>query len=192
MSIALKPIELALNTALASDPETKTKLDQFDQRSIAIHIKDFNHAITVSIQQQRIQLSTDSEQQADLTITGKALNLAKLSSNPDNLFSTEIDIVGDVQFAKQLRDLLEGFDFDWEAQLARVTGDSLAFPIAQGLRQVTSWAHNTHQSMQETIAEYLREESRLLPDKSQVKAYMSDIDILRADFDRLEARINRL
>ena len=192
MSTALKPIELALNTALASDPVAKAKLDQFDQRSIAIHIKGFNHTITVYVQQQRIQLSTDSEQQADLTITGKALNLAKLGSNPDNLFSTEVDIVGDVQFAKQLRDLLEGFDFDWEAQLARVTGDSLAFPIAQGLRQVTSWARNTHQSMQETIAEYLREESRLLPDKSQVKAYMSDIDILRADFDRLEARINRL
>jgi ubiquinone biosynthesis protein UbiJ len=192
MSTLLKPIELAINAALAQDPEIKAKLDQFEQRCIAIHIKDFNQIITMLVIEQQIQLSTDSEQSADLTITANALTLIKLGNNPDNLFSAEIDIHGDVQFAKQLRDLLDGFDFDWEAQLAKLTGDTLAYPIAHGMRQFAAWAQNTHQSMQENIAEYLREEIRVLPDKSQIKDYMNDIDKLRADFDRIEARINRL
>ncbi len=192
MSSLLKPIELAINTALAQDPETQAKLDQFEQRCIAIHIKDFNQTITMSVRNQQIQLSTNTGQTADLTITANALTLAQLGSNPDSLFSAETDINGDVQFAKQLRDLLDGFDFDWEAQLAKVTGDTLAYPIAHGIRQFTGWAKNTHQSMQQNIAEYLREETRILPDKSQIKDYMTDIDKLRADFDRLEARINRL
>jgi ubiquinone biosynthesis accessory factor UbiJ len=46
--------------------------------------------------------------------------------------------------------------------------------------------------LQQNLAEYLREEARLLPDKSQIKDYLTDIDKLRADFDRLEARISRL
>ncbi|NQZ53596.1 MAG: SCP2 sterol-binding domain-containing protein [Piscirickettsiaceae bacterium] len=192
MSTLLKPIELAINVALAQDPETKAKLDQFEQRCIAIHIKDFNQIITMLVIEQQIRLSTDSEQSADLTITANALTLIKLGNNPDNLFSAEIDIHGDVQFAKQLRDLLDGFDFDWEAQLAKLTGDTLAYPIAHGIRQFAAWAQNTHQSMQQNIAEYLREEIRILPDKSQIKDYMNDIDKLRADFDRIEARINRL
>ncbi|MFW5450248.1 MAG: SCP2 domain-containing protein [Methylophagaceae bacterium] len=192
MSTLLKPIELAINATLAQDPETQAKLDQFEQRCIAIHIKDFNQTITMSVIEQQLQLSTDTGQTADLTITANALTLAKLGRNPDNLFSAEIDINGDVQFAKQLRDLLNGFDFDWEAQLAKVTGDTLAYPIAYGIREFAGWAKNTHQSMQQNIAEYLREEARILPDKSQIKDYMTDIDKLRADFDRLEARINRL
>lgn len=192
MSTLFKPIELAINAALAQDPETKAKLDQFEQRCIAIHIKDFNQIITMLVIEQQIQLSAYSEQSADLTITANALTLIKLGNNPDNLFSAEIDIHGDVQFAKQLRDLLDGFDFDWEAQLAKLTGDTLAYPIAHGMRQFAAWAQNTHQSMQENIAEYLREEIRILPDKSQIKDYMNDIDKLRADFDRIEARINRL
>ncbi len=192
MSKLLKPIELALNAALAQDPETQAKLDQFDQRCIAIEIKDFNQLIKASIEHQQIQLSTHSEQTADLTITANALTLVKLGNQPESLFSSEIDIHGDVQFAKQLRDLLQGFDFDWEAQLARITGDTLAYPIAHGIRKVSGWVKNSHQSMQQNTAEYLKEEIRILPDKSQIKDYLTDIDKLRADFDRLEARINRL
>ena len=192
MSLFLKPLELALNTALAQDLETKHKLEQFEQRSIAINIKDLDQIITMTVIDLQIHLTANTDETADLTITSNALTLAKLGSDPDSLFSADIDINGDVQFAKQLRDLLDGFDFDWEAQLAKVTGDTLAFPIAHGIRQFSGWAKNTHQSLQESTAEYLREEARILPDKSQVNDYLSNVDTLRADLDRLEARINRL
>lgn len=192
MSSLLKPIEKVLNTALSQDIETQSKLDQFDQRCIAVNISDLNKTIVVLFNHRQLELSNDSQYTADLTITGKALTLAKLGHDPESLFSADIDINGDVQFAKQLRDLLEGFDFDWEAQLARLTGDTLAFPLAHAIRQAGSWVKNSHQSLQYSLAEYLKEEALLLPDKSQIKQYMSQIDTLRADFDRLEARINRL
>lgn len=192
MSALLKPFELALNAALDQDPETKDKLDQFEQRSIAVNINDLGHVITMTVIDLQIHLAANTDEAADLTITSNALTLAKLGSDPDSLFSADIDINGDVQFAKQLRDLLDGFDFDWEAQLAKITSDTLAYPIAHGIRQFSGWAKNTHQSMQQNTAEYLREEARILPDKSQINEYMSNIDILRADLDRLEARINRL
>jgi ubiquinone biosynthesis protein UbiJ len=192
MSRLFKPFELALNAALAQDPETQAKLSAFDQRSIAIEISDLDKAIYIAVKQDKLVLSSAGDQSADLTITGKALTLAKLGSDPDSLFSADIEIHGNVQFAKQLRDLLDGFDFDWEQQLARVTGDTLAYPIAHGIRQLHSWVKNSHQSMQLNVAEYLREESQILPDQSQIKEYLSEIDTLRADADRLAARIARL
>jgi len=192
LSILLKPIALALNTALAQDPETKEKLKQFEHRSIAIIINDLHQTILVEFNEQHLQLSQNTDKEANLTISSNALSLAKLGRDPESLFSSDIEIHGDVQFAKQLRDLLEDFDFDFEAQLARVTGDTLAYPLAYGLRQAALWIKNSHTSLQQTTAEYLREEIRILPDKSQVIEYMSNIDSLRADFDRLEARINRL
>ena len=136
MNNLFKPFEFAINAALAQDPETQAKLAAFDQRSIAIEISDVNKTIFVLVQQEQLKLTIEHEQPADLTIAGQALTLVKLGSEPDSLFSAEIEIHGDVQFAKQLRDLLEGFDFDWEQQLARITGDTLAYPLAHGIREL--------------------------------------------------------
>jgi ubiquinone biosynthesis protein UbiJ len=46
--------------------------------------------------------------------------------------------------------------------------------------------------LQLSLSEYLREEAQLLPDKIQIEDYMQAVDRLRADCDRLEARIKRL
>ena len=192
MTNLFKPFELAINAALAQDTETQAKFAAFSQRSIAIEISDLNKTIFVLVQQEQLKLTPTQEQPADLTITGQALTLIKLGSDPDSLFSADIEIHGDVQFAKQLRDLIEGFDFDWEQQLARVTGDTLAYPLAHSIRQLNNWVKNSHISVQLNVAEYLREESQILPDQSQIKEYLSDIDTLRDDTDRLTARINRL
>ena len=192
MNNLFKPFEIAINAALAQDPETQARLTAFNHRSIAIEITDLNKKIFVLVQQEQLKLSLISEQSTDLTVVGQVLTLVKLGSNPDSLFSADIEIHGDVQFAKQLRDLVEGFDFDWEQQLARVTGDTLAYPLAHGIRQLHNWVKNSHQSVQLNVAEYLREESQILPDQSQIKEYLSDIDTLRADIDRLNARITRL
>jgi len=192
MTSLLTPFEFVLNAALASDPETQAKLTDFDQRCIVIEISDMNQRICANVTENKIALSAQSDSDADLTITAKASALLKLGQDPDNLFSSDITIHGDVQFAKQLRDLLDSFDFDWEAQIAQITGDTLAYPIAHGLRQAGTWLKRTHQSLQQTTAEYLREESRLLPDQSEINDYLADIDKLRADSDRIEARIQRL
>jgi ubiquinone biosynthesis protein UbiJ len=192
MSGLLTPVELALNAALAHDLESRAKLIQFDQRCIAIDITDFTQIVQIHFLQEKLTLSLNTDSKADLTISGKALTLAKLGSDPDSLFSADIDIHGDVQFAKQLRDLLEGFDFDWEAQLARYTGDTLAYPIAHALRQFGRWAQESRHAMQLNVSEYLKEEALILPDQSQVNDYLSAVDTLRADTERLEARITRL
>lgn len=187
-----KPIELALNTALKQDPETLTRLNQFDQRKLILNITDLNQVVSIMIVDDGIQFTQPSQQPADLTISGHSMSLLSLARYPENLFSTEIAIHGDVQFAKQLRDLIQRMDFDWEAQLAKLTGDTLAYPLAHGIRQLTEWAISSHHAFLQTGAEYLREERRLLPDKSLINRYISDIDTLRADLDRLDARIHRL
>jgi ubiquinone biosynthesis protein UbiJ len=42
------------------------------------------------------------------------------------------------------------------------------------------------------IREYLQEESRDVPSRYEVDRFVSDVNALRDDVDRLEARINRL
>lgn len=192
MAGLLTPIEMAVNAALRQDPDTCDRLKAFEQRTIVVHITDLHQFVHISFHQQAIQLSHNDDEGTDLLIAGSSFSLLKLGENPDNLFSSEIRIHGDVQFAKQLQDLLDGFDFDWEQQLARITGDVVAQPLAYGLRQGFGWLRDSSQSLQQSLSEYLREEAQLLPDKIQIDDYMQAVDKLRADCDRLEARIKRL
>ncbi len=183
---------MAINAALRQDPDTLERLQAFESRTIVVNITDLHQFVHINFHQQSVQLSHNDEENADLLISGTAFALLKLGEHPDNLFSSEIRIHGDVQFAKQLQDVLDGFDFDWEQQLARVTGDVIAQPLAYSLKQGFGWLRTTRESLQQSLSEYLREEAQILPDKIQIEDYMQAVDKLRADCDRLEARIKRL
>lgn len=192
MSLLLKPLELALNHALRFDMESHQQLQQFAERSIRIDISNLNIAVIAKFTDNRILLETAGEQVADLMIKADSFALLKLLQQPESLFSNQIKILGDVQFAKQLQDWQQHFDFDWEQQLARFTGDTLAYPLAQSVRRGFAWLNFNRQEFEQSVAEYLREESQYLPDKSQTDRFMQKVDLLRADTDRLEARIKRL
>ncbi|MDX1573608.1 MAG: SCP2 sterol-binding domain-containing protein, partial [Methylophaga sp.] len=157
-----------------------------------LDITDFKLSFYIRFENATLILADGRDKTADLMIAADSAALIKVARNPDNLFSAQIKILGDVQFAKQLQDWLNGFDFDWEAQLAKVTGDTMAYPIAQCLRQGFGWLNDSADSFQQSLAEYLREESRLLPDKAETNRFMQDVDSLQASVDRLEARIQRL
>ncbi|MBL1456646.1 SCP2 sterol-binding domain-containing protein [Methylophaga sp.] len=192
MSLLLKPLEIALNHALRFDMESHEKLQRFASRSIRIDITNLNIAVIARFTDDRILLETAEEHVADLMIKADSFALLKLVQQPDSLFSNQIQIRGDVQFAKQLQDWQQHFDFDWEQQLARVTGDTLAYPLAQSLRRGFDWLNYNRSEFEQSLAEYLREESQYLPDKSQTQRFMQNVDLLRADTERLEARIKRL
>lgn len=192
MSLLLKPLEIALNHALRFDMESHEKLQRFANRSIRIDITNLNIAVIGRFTDDRILLETAEEHVADLMIKADSFALLKLLHQPDSLFSNQIQIRGDVQFAKQLQDWQQHFDFDWEQQLARVTGDTLAYPLAQSLRRGFDWLNYNRSEFEQSLAEYLREESQYLPDKSQTQRFMQNVDLLRADTERLEARIKRL
>jgi len=192
MSLFLKPLEIALNHTLRFDMESHEKLQRFASRSIRIDITNLNIAVIARFTDDRILLETAEEHVADLMIKADSFALLKLVQQPDSLFSNQIQIRGDVQFAKQLQDWQQHFDFDWEQQLARVTGDTLAYPLAQSLRRGFDWLNYNRSEFEQSLAEYLREESQYLPDKSQTQRFMQNVDLLRADTERLEARIKRL
>ena len=192
MTTLLRPIEFAINQGLKQDPETCERLEDFENRVIVIHVEDWQQYLHVSFHQSTVKLSHNDEENADLLITAKALSLLKLAKQPEHLFSNEIHIHGNVQFAKQLQDVLDGFDFDWEQQIANVTGDVIAQPLSYAIKHSFSWLNATQRSLSMSLSEYLREEAHILPDKIQIDDFMNDVDRLTADIDRLEARINRL
>ncbi|MBS1214883.1 MAG: sterol-binding protein [Proteobacteria bacterium] len=116
-----------------------------------------------------------------------------LSESPEqSLFGGEVRIEGDADTARRFRTLLEAVHIDWEGQLANVLGDGVAEWVFGALRAGRRWGDETLETFGLNVAEYLQEESRDLPAVAEADEFLRNVDTLRADCDRLEARIERL
>ena len=65
-------------------------------------------------------------------------------------------------------------------------------PFSDFLGQGKQWFAETGEAMQENVSEYVQEESRVLPAQAEADMLFDDVDTLRADYDRLEARVKRI
>ena len=108
------------------------------------------------------------------------------------LFAGNVRVDGDTGVAQRFSDALGGLDIDWEEQLSKLTGDVFAHELGRGLRGARRESERVGRSMRDNLSEYLTEEARVLPHRYEVEDFIVDVDALRDDADRLEARIARL
>lgn len=79
--------------------------------------------------------------------------------------------------------------FDWALALRPYLGDILAARAAQAFAGFGRWRAQAHESAGRTLAEYATYETDLLADKHAVRRFVADVDALRDDVARLEARL---
>ena len=97
-----------------------------------------------------------------------------LGSRDDTLFEGAVEIQGDTETGQQLQDILASAEWDWEEQLSRFTGDVVAHQVGTLARRARRLLGSSRDTLERDISEYLQEEC------------------LRADLDRLSARVERL
>ena len=54
------------------------------------------------------------------------------------------------------------------------------------------WARDARATMEANVREYLQEESRELPSRYEIERFTRDLNVLRDDVERAEARLARL
>jgi arylsulfatase A-like enzyme len=65
-------------------------------------------------------------------------------------------------------------------------------PLPEGVETVSDWLRHAGNTLLDNAGEYLTEEQRSLPTAAEVERFISGVDRLRADADRLQARVRRL
>jgi ubiquinone biosynthesis protein UbiJ len=114
------------------------------------------------------------------------------ADSADQLFSGAVAISGDTELGHNFGKLLGGLDIDWEEQLSRLTGDLLAHRIGNLARGAARWGKDALEALRQDLPEYLQEEVRLLPGRYEVEEFLTEVDRLRDDLERLEQRVRRL
>jgi len=195
LNIVLTGLESATNKYLELDPDTIKRIGELSGKVIKLDIYDWNLQFYILPQPQGLELVDTYRAKVDTSIRGKLINLVSISAQGATgsaLFENQIDIEGDTDTGEKMRDILQKIDIDWEEHLSRCVGDVAAHKVAEGARDSAGFAKHAAKSLCDNITEYLKHEAKILPSKQQLENYYCDVNTLRDDVERMEARVTRL
>jgi len=182
-----------INRLVQSDEKSAYRLAEMGQCSIAFCLRRSDYTIVANINDGAVSLSHDCVD-ADVTIRGGPADFAAMARTQRDgtaLAAGKVDIEGDLAIAQQVQALMADMSIDFEALLARRTGDIVARQIGRGVRAGAQWLRQSHAVIERDVGEFLRHESRLIPAREEVERFIAERAALGEDVDRLEARIKR-
>jgi ubiquinone biosynthesis protein UbiJ len=191
----LAVVEQAINRYIELDPEGAAAFTPLEGRIIGIELKGFGTRVTIIPSVGRLQLFGGYAAEPDCLIRGTPLGLARMlmsERKETQIIKGEVEIIGDTGLGHAFSRALAGLDVDWEEQLAKVIGDPFAHQVGTRVRAAGRWGQKTTDTLTMDLQEYLQEEAKLLPTRYEIEAFLSRVDILRDDMERVEARIERL
>lgn len=198
-SLALLPIEKALNAIVARDEHIAKKLSAFDSKCIEAVSTRPKFSLSIRFEDGTIKLSAIDSQTlgiiADATISGTTESLlGLLVKKPDQraMADATIDISGDAALVHDLQMTIESLDVDWQDFLAPLLGDVLSNQLGEIERGARDWSKSAGTNMQRSVRDYLSEEARLVPSELEVDSFSNRLDQLRLTIDRVAAKTELL
>lgn len=187
-------LESALDLYLKQDPDALHHCAAMQDKVIAVNLTGTDFTLYFMPDAEGVKVQTFYEGEPDTLLRGTPAGFARLAleKREDALFHGAVEISGDTETGQQFQDILAGVDWDWEEQLSKLTGDTVAHQVGELVRKGRKWLGDTGETVQQDISEYLQEEARLLPTRTELNEFLDDVDQLRSNTDRLEARVERL
>lgn len=188
-------INHALNRYLQLDPESSTSLKKLAGKRFTIDILPFHLKCHGEFTADTLSLSRESKHPADVVVRGTPMQLVALlrpGSDRRQSFADHIVMEGDAEVGSLIIQLFDHLEIDWEEQLARLTGDASAHHLGNVFRRARHWFKQADNSLTTNLRDYLHEEAEWLPAREALNDFFNDIDALRMDTDRIEARISQL
>ena len=101
-------------------------------------------------------------------------------------------VSGDPEFAQAIEFVVRNARWDLEEDLARIFGDTAAHRMAQGGRSLLAFPAQIAGRFARNLSDYWVEEQPLVARRSDVESFVSEVDTLRDDVERLAQRIARI
>lgn len=193
----IEVLETGGNRLLRFDPETARKLARLEGRVFKLEVQVLNRVLYFMPGADGLRIRERWGGGVDITLKGSPIGFMQYflrRSNADNraFADRKLIIEGDVELAQDFQRIMGDVDIDFEELLSHYVGDVAAHQIGRGLRRFRAWARDASESLRLDAREYLEEELRVLAPEWRVTAFVDRADVLRADVERLEKRVQRL
>jgi ubiquinone biosynthesis protein UbiJ len=191
----LERLEEALNRNVAESRKAQALCRQLDGRVVSLSVTGTPLEFYFRAKDGRLSLSPRNEgSTADAALSGTPIALLALAGPRAEgaLRGGGVRIEGDAEVAQNFRDLLSHAQPDVEEELARVVGDVAARNLANLARGFLDFGRKAGRSLAGNVSEYLQEEGRDLPTRTEVEEFLTAVDRLRDDAERLDVRLARI
>jgi ubiquinone biosynthesis protein UbiJ len=191
----LAGVELGLNRVLALDSTALPRLARLSGRVIALDCTAPALQLFILPSGEGLQLAGQWAGEADCRLRAPAASLLRLATGKDKtavLHSPQVELDGDSAVLLELAGILQDLELDWEYELSRWLGPVGSQLLGSHIRSRANWTGKTLDSLRLNLADYLNEESRSLVGQREANARFAELDRLKLDLDRLDARIERI
>lgn len=195
--------QAVVNRCLGLDPELEREVAELAGAVLEIHVRGLEARFRVTPGRDGVRIEAHrggphadpSLPAADVTVSGAPFSLARFFTGLDAeqaAVPADVAVSGDPRLMQRLRGLARRAWIDWEEPLSGLLGDAAAHEAGRGVRGLARWGRAAAHTLLEDIGEYLREERRATPARTEVGIFVGRVDDLRDDVERLEKRIARL
>jgi ubiquinone biosynthesis accessory factor UbiJ len=195
----LAPFESVLNRNIAGSAAARRLCQQLEGKVLALHVTGLSLSVFFRSEGERMSIDTvnanpTSTDAPAASLSGSPLALMRLAGpKPESAIrGGAIQIQGDAEVAQAFSELLKHAQPDLEEELSRVIGDVAAHQVGNTARAMLGFGKRAVDTFTQNIAEYLQEEGRDLPTRTEADEFVADVDKLRDDVARLEARLANL
>lgn len=185
-------LEAGANRVLRLDSLALEQLAGLDGCLIRLELTDLGFGLDAIPSASGLCLSPAGPRAAEVTLRGASRSFVRLVLGGGTVVPGTIELTGNLEIGRRFQDVLRGLEPEWEEALARVMGDILAHRLGNLARASGAWAREAARELRLDTTEVLQEELRVLPNRPELERLLGAIDILRADVDRVEARVRRL
>lgn len=191
----LAGIEHGLNRVLRMDSTALPRLSRLAGKVIAIDCRDPSLRLFVIPSDEGLMLAQHWAADADCTLRAPATSLMRLALSRDKtavLHGPDVELDGDSGILLELAGVLQDLELDWEYEVSRWLGPVGSQLVGGHLRNQARWTRDNFASLGQSLADYLSEESRAFVGKHEAEARFAELDQIKLDLERLEARVARL
>lgn len=190
----LAPFEALLNRNIGASAAARALCQRLDGKVLALHAEGVPLNIYCKSLGERMELSTSYDGTPSATLKGTPLAFLRLvGPQPEAAIrGGSVHIEGDAEVAQTFSELIKYSRPDLEEELSRVIGDVAAHQVGNAARSVLGFAQRAASTFAQNVSEFLQEEGRDVPSRTEADEFVSGVDKLRDDVERLEARIGEL
>ena len=188
-------IELACNKALEHDPQTRERLLKLQGKTMTLHIKTLEQSLTLSPQVEGLEFSRVSPEHVDVTLKttiGAMLKISRDGMEEADLQAGELEMIGDPIIGQRFAQLIANLDIDWESLISEQLGRGPAKLVITAAEQLSIFSKESQSYVKNLASRVMKDELDLIADRTEVDAFLDDVDTLRSDAERLFARLNKL
>lgn len=188
----LTPLESVLNRNIAGSSAARSLCKRLEGKVLALRFTGLPLSISFQSDGERMTLETAQPQAASATLSGTPLSFLQLAgATPETALRTgAVHIEGDAEVAQTFSELLRAARPDLEEELSRIVGDVAAHQVGNVARSMLAFGRRTADTFAQNVAEYLQEEGRDLPTRTEADEFIVGVDKLRDDVERLQARLS--